>query len=195
YIVAETSHWYALMRHFAGVMALLLVGVIALSLLLSLRLQRWITVPIAGLLDVSRRVARERDYAIRAPKHDDDEVGALVDGFNDMLEQIQSRRVEVDRAHAELRQRVQDLDSEIAERKRAEAELRRSREVLADFVENAAVGLHWAGPDGIVTWVNRYELEMLGYAKDEYVGRHIAEFYVDAPVIADILARLGRGET
>ena len=35
---------------------------------------------------------------------------------------------------------------------------------------------------------------MLGYEADEYIGRHIAEFHADPPTIADILARLGRGE-
>ncbi|MEA2710745.1 MAG: hypothetical protein QOF78_3346 [Phycisphaerales bacterium] len=65
---------------------------------------------------------------------------------------------------------------------------------IADFVENATVGLHWVGPDGIILWANRCELEMLGYTKEEYVGRHIAEFHADAPVIEDILSRLTRGE-
>lgn len=195
YIVAETTQWYALMRHFAGVMALLFIGVLGLSLLLSLRLQSWITVPIAGLLDISRRVARERNYSIRALKHDNDEVGALVDGFNDMLDQIQQRRLEVERAQDELQRRVEDLAREVAERKRAEAELRQSREELADFVENASVGMHWVGPDGIVIWANRHELEMLGYTKDEYVGHHITEFHVDQPVIDEILKCLLRNET
>ena len=37
--------------------------------------------------------------------------------------------------------------------------------------------------------------ELLGYAAEEYVGRPIADFHVDKEVIADILARLVRGET
>ena len=65
---------------------------------------------------------------------------------------------------------------------------------ITDFVENASVGLHWVGPDGIILWANQCEMEMLGYAREEYVGRHIAEFHADAPVIEDILARLTRGE-
>lgn len=36
---------------------------------------------------------------------------------------------------------------------------------------------------------------MLGYTREEYVGHHVAEFHVDAPVIEDFLARLARGET
>lgn len=81
------------------------------------------------------------------------------------------------------------------ERREAEQKRRRSEEELSDFFENAAVGLHWVGPDGIVQRVNRAELDLLGYAREEYVGRHIAEFHVDRPVIEDILQRLATGET
>ena len=65
---------------------------------------------------------------------------------------------------------------------------------LTDLVENATVGLHAIGPDGVIMWANRHELEMLGYTLDEYVGRHISEFHTDQSVISDILMRLGRAE-
>ncbi len=84
---------------------------------------------------------------------------------------------------------------DISERKKAEEALRRSESHLRDFVENASVGLHWVGPDGIVLWANKTELDLLGYAPEEYVGHHIAEFHADPPVIEDILVRLTGGET
>jgi PAS domain S-box-containing protein len=83
----------------------------------------------------------------------------------------------------------------IAERRRSEVALRESEQELSDFFENASVGLHWAGPDGTVLRVNRAELELLGYTRDEYVGRHIAEFHADRNVIDDMLRRLSLGET
>jgi PAS domain S-box-containing protein len=66
---------------------------------------------------------------------------------------------------------------------------------LTDFVENATVGLHWVGADGLIEWANRAELDMLGYSRDEYVGQPIAKFRADAEVSDDILCRLQRGET
>ncbi|HZF03998.1 MAG TPA: PAS domain S-box protein [Patescibacteria group bacterium] len=92
---------------------------------------------------------------------------------------------------------------DITGRARAEAALVRSERTLAEFFENAeaeffenaAMGLHWIGPDGIVLRANQAELDLLGYAREEYVGRPIAEFHVDPEVITEILARLGRGET
>ena len=63
---------------------------------------------------------------------------------------------------------------EIARLKEAELALRRREQEFADFVENAAEGLHRVAGDGTILWANRAELQMLGYGWDEYVGRHIA---------------------
>ena len=82
-----------------------------------------------------------------------------------------------------------------ARRAGVEENLRRSELELSDFFDNAAVALHWVGPDGTVLRVNDKELTMLGYTREEYVGRNITEFHASAPVIGDILARLTAGET
>jgi len=84
---------------------------------------------------------------------------------------------------------------DIDDRKHAEAALLRSERELDDFFQNAAVGLHWVGPDGTILRVNRAELQMLGYEAGEYLGRNIAEFHADAPIIQDILKCLGGGGT
>lgn len=83
---------------------------------------------------------------------------------------------------------------DITRRKQAEQALQRREAELADFFENAAVGLHWVGRDGTVLRVNHAELAMLGYTREEFVGHHIAEFHVDQSAIEDILARLQAGE-
>jgi PAS domain S-box-containing protein len=75
------------------------------------------------------------------------------------------------------------------------SEWRRLEQELSDFFENASIASHWVGPDGIIQRANRAELEMLGYRREEYVGRHIADFHVDSAAIDDMLARLARGET
>src|SRR3954453_12976295 len=65
---------------------------------------------------------------------------------------------------------------------------------LEDFFENGAVGLHLVGPDGTILKANRAELELLGYAQDEYIGRNIREFHADQETISKILVCLGQGE-
>ena len=63
-----------------------------------------------------------------------------------------------------------------------------------DFFENAAVALHVVGADGTVLYANKAELELLGYARQDYVGRPIRDFHLDHDLIDGILARLARGE-
>jgi PAS domain S-box-containing protein len=86
------------------------------------------------------------------------------------------------------------LKRDITEHKQAEEGLQRSEAELTDFFENAAIGLHWLGPDGTVLRVNQAELDMLGYTREEYVGHNIAEFHADQKVIEDIMRRLRAGE-
>ena len=101
--------------------------------------------------------------------------------------------------HAHLEQKAAALEAEVLRRKegqqRAERALRWQERELADFVENAVEGLHRVGPDGTILWANRAELQMLGYRWEEYVGRHIADFHLDADVIQNILDTLLSGGT
>ena len=92
-------------------------------------------------------------------------------------------------------ERMAGVCADITERKEMEGKLQRSEKELSDFFDNAVTGLHWVGPDGTILRANRAEMEMLGYRPEEYIGRHIAEFHADPPIIDDILQRLCRGET
>ena len=82
----------------------------------------------------------------------------------------------------------------LLERREAEEQLRQSQRQLTDFVENATEGLHWLGPDGMILWANKAELDLLGYTREEYIGHHIAEFHADPSVIKDIIFRLANKE-
>ena len=98
-------------------------------------------------------------------------------------------RVEVDGATHWL-----CVHEDVTEQRRIADELDNRRRDLEDFFENAVVGLHWVGSDGCIRQANQAELDLLGYSREEYVGRPIADFHVDKDVIEDILARLSRGD-
>jgi PAS domain S-box-containing protein len=83
---------------------------------------------------------------------------------------------------------------DISARKAMEEEAARKSSDLEDFFENSAIGLHIVSGDGIIRRANQAELDLLGYSAEEYIGRHIAEFHADAPVIGDILQRLSCGD-
>ena len=73
-------------------------------------------------------------------------------------------------------------------------DLQRRERDLSDFIENAAVALHWVGDDGTILWANNAELQLLGYERAEYVGHNIAEFHVDEAVISEMLRCLKNNE-
>jgi light-regulated signal transduction histidine kinase (bacteriophytochrome) len=65
------------------------------------------------LAGVVSAVSKDRNYSIRVENHGRDEVGRLIDGFNDMLSQIEVRDAALARSQHELEQRVQDRTREL----------------------------------------------------------------------------------
>ena len=65
---------------------------------------------------------------------------------------------------------------------------------LAAFIAGAAVPIHSVASDGTILWANDAELRLLGYSAEEYIGRNLADFHVDQPVLEQIIERLKAGE-
>src|SRR4051794_5599391 len=65
------------------------------ALLLASIFQRAIARPIHRLLRAEKRVSREKDYTLRVEKEANDEIGLLIDGFNEMLGEIRARDAEI----------------------------------------------------------------------------------------------------
>ena len=127
YICSDTrDHWIRL-QQYVVIVATVLCASIVVALMLSLSLQRVISEPILSLAKMAKAVSTEKNYALRAPSHGPDEIGTLMTGFNEMLEQIQARDAALEAARQNLERRVhertQELEQEVAERRRAEAGL------------------------------------------------------------------------
>jgi two-component system sensor histidine kinase/response regulator len=98
-----------------------LMGVsLLLAALLAARLQRVISEPILGLRMAMGAITDTRDYSVRVPRISEDDLGALVDGFNDMLVQIQQRDADLAGYNARLEQEVAARTDELS---RANTEL------------------------------------------------------------------------
>jgi serine phosphatase RsbU (regulator of sigma subunit) len=79
--------------------AMVLIGAATVALILSTLFQRAIARPLLGLRSVAKRVSREKNYELRADKSADDEVGQVIDGFNEMLVEIRKRDAEIQERH------------------------------------------------------------------------------------------------
>ena len=133
------------LRRYAGMVGVVLLASLVLALLFSSRMQRTITGPLAQLSSVARHVSVEKDYSVRATRGASDEVGFLIDSFNEMLAQIQIR----DEA-----------------RRGAEESLRESEERFALAARGANDGLwDWKPSTGLM-YLSPRGNQMLGYPEN-----------------------------
>ena len=156
--------------------SLIALGVLLISalvaLLLSLRLQRYISRPILELAESTRTVAENGNYAIRVTKQTDDEIGMLIDGFNQMLGQIQERDAALQAVQDGLEKRVQErtreIQQEITERRRAEQALWESEQLYAQIALNASDVLYVVHTNnGRIDWFGQID-KALGYNDGEF---------------------------
>ncbi|MFA6542920.1 MAG: response regulator [Limisphaerales bacterium] len=95
YLRADPSLQHSfLSSYFSIVAASVLIATLG-ALGLATWLEHTITAPIHSLIHTAGRISREENFTIRAPKAGADELGQLVNSFNDMLAQIQVRDVEL----------------------------------------------------------------------------------------------------
>ena len=93
---------------------LLLIAIGAASAV-ARRMQLAVTAPLLRLAEVAKTISSTRDYSLRAPPAAGDEIGVVVNAFNDMLDRISDQTAELSRANAELQR-------EVEERRRVERE-------------------------------------------------------------------------
>jgi PAS domain S-box-containing protein len=127
------------------VLAVVLLAVF-LALLLSSRLQSVIATPISRLVDATTSVAHTGDYRVRAEKLSSDELGVLVDRFNEMLAGIQSR-------DGDLKKALGDVEKE--------------RERFHFMAESMPQKIFTARPDGSVDYFNRQWMEFTGLSFEQ----------------------------
>lgn len=123
--------------YLVGLLAVAL-GMAIMSLAAALAFERVVSRPILSLADVARRVTHEQSRSVRATKTSDDEIGLLADAFNEMLDGLDERQRERDRAQAALQQ------SEEAARYLAEATARLAESL--DFDTTISLLVHLAVP-------------------------------------------------
>ena len=140
------------------------VGLALLAMLvagaLSFWLQRIVTRPIRAIATIAGDVVEQGDYSRRAVRISNDEVGRLVDSFNRMMVEIESRAGE---SQASLRA----VEHEVRERRQAQEEVMRLNAELERRVVDRTAALE-ASNQGLV--LARLTAENANRAKSEFLS-------------------------
>jgi signal transduction histidine kinase len=111
YLQSDRRQIHAAVRRDAAVASMIIVIALVLAYVLISRLQHVVTRPILALTDTAKKVSERRDYSIRAKKQSEDELGVLIDTFNDMMSQIENQERKVKELLKTLRVKNKELES------------------------------------------------------------------------------------
>jgi PAS domain S-box-containing protein len=167
----------------------ILAFAIVLALIMTTRLQGFVTDRLLELAGTARRVTREKDYSVRVAERDgpDDEIGAVILAFNEMLEQIEKRDAALGRNHAELERQVMLRTAELSAANEELLIAKTNAEVIGEInsqlhresaliLNSATDGIIGIGLDGgRPTFMNPAAASMLGRSLTEFKGRSFHE--------------------
>jgi TMAO reductase system sensor TorS len=122
-----------------------IVAAVLTAYWLAARLQQQISGPIVNLAHTMQRVSSEEDYSLRVERNSQDEVGSLIDGFNQMLAQIRHRDSRLEKYRQFLEQQVEertinlgnanlDLKLAVGEATRAKEAAERASSAKSEFL-------------------------------------------------------------
>jgi len=171
FLEGDTVEYRQLLEGYLLFFALIVLAVSLGAFAMAERLQRPISNPILQLAWTAKMVTGSRDYSIRAGKQSEDEVGVLIDGFNEMLAQIQIRDAGLSSARDDLERRVDErtleLEQEVGDRQRAQEAFHESEARIRLLLDSTAEAIYGIDRDGQCTFCNPATLRLLGYQQPE----------------------------
>ena len=166
FVTADLDYIFQRLEVQLSILAVAALIAFLIAMLLSSRLQTVISRPILHLADAMRSVGRDKRYSLRVAPHGHDELGELIEGFNDMLSQIEA------------------YEESVAARLRAEAANRAKSEFLANMSHELRTPLN-----AIIGFADAMKSEVFGelgseryrsYVDDiHYSGRHLLDIIND----------------
>ncbi len=201
FIESDLGRVYAHARRSGEILLAVIIVAFLVAYLLASRLQREISEPIVELARVAFARSIRKDFSIRVTKRADDEVGSLVDRFNEMLDQIAAREAALQKAHDDLEIRVQErtseLQREIAERRQAEKALEERTAFLDSLIKNTPIGIVVIDPNDAVQFCNPAFEKLFRYRQKDISGRRLYELIsasAEDPQVQSHRHRLARGQ-
>lgn len=171
YLESDLKAVYDRFMSYAGIVLVVLLGTTIVAFVAASRLQKKISQPILALADVARKISVENDYSIRAERSSSDEIGALADAMNQMLNQIQQRDLRLQHSNEAMQQ-------------------------FAAIVSSSEDAIFSKTLDGtIISWNSGAE-RMFGYTQSEILGKPMLTLFPREIVSEErnILEQLSQGK-
>lgn len=201
YILSDLGPLYAHVQEFAEIALAVIGASFLMAYFLASRLQRSISTPILELARVAFARSIQKDLTIRATKRSDDEIGSLVDRFNEMLDQIEARETALQKARDDLELRVQErtreLQKEISERRQADKILEERTLFLDSLIKNTPLGIVAIDDADSVQMCNPAFERLFRYRQQDICGRKLYDLLTAPEVDLEIRAnrqRITRGD-
>jgi signal transduction histidine kinase/ActR/RegA family two-component response regulator len=113
YVCSDSKGLRLILWRYTVILLVFIAGSLFAAYFLAARLQRSILRSISNLVQTAQTVTTEKNYSVRAVKVSDDELGEMIDGFNEMLAQIQKRDFAVHRINDKLEKRVEERTEDL----------------------------------------------------------------------------------
>ncbi|WP_139249265.1 ATP-binding protein [Malonomonas rubra] len=140
YLLSDLQDLYDRFRNVVFIVLSMSGLLMFLSWWLAGRLQRPVSVPLLNLVETMETISHENDYSLRAQKQGQDEIGLLVDGFNQMLEQIEQNRQELvehkESLEITVEKRTEELRQMVAVLEIAKQQAEAASEAKSQFLAN-----------------------------------------------------------
>ncbi|MBN1796511.1 MAG: HAMP domain-containing protein [Sedimentisphaerales bacterium] len=121
--------WTMLWSRIKITFAVIIVSLVA-AYVISSKLQSVVSKPLLKLAKLAKAISDEKDYSVRGQKTSNDEIGSLIDAFNEMLNQIQRRDKALVDANRQLEAKVAERTSDLEQ---TIEKLNESNKQLQDF--------------------------------------------------------------
>ena len=166
-------------------MLVILLAILAVAFTATLKLQNIISKPILALARTATDISMTSNFSLRVKHDNEDEIGTLYVGFNEMLSQIEKRENELGtyRDH---------LEEKIVECNLTGEELKKSEESIRTILDNAFDAIITMNSEGMITNWNQRAASIFGWHANEVIGKKLVDLIIPSQYKASHTSGLAR---